>query len=154
MNWSYQEPENTFEILPAGNYRVRISKIEETKSSTGKDMLKMTFDVSGKLSKLWFYLVFDTAYAGIVNQKLHSIYDSFGIEKGNMNFKSWEGKVGACKVRIVKDSNDQDKADIHYFLNQKQSIGIPAWVEPGSNNQNSNTGITDSLPSIDDGLQF
>ena len=151
MNWNYQEPENQFEVLPVGNYRVRISKVEETKSKSNIDMLKMTLDVSGKISKLWFYLVFDTTNSSIVNQKLCSIYDSFGIEKGDMNFQSWVGKVGACKTKISKDLNGLDKAEIHYFLNKKQSANIPAWVEPSANTQSSSN--TGGLPPIDD-IQF
>lgn len=157
MNWTYQEPENQFAVLPAGNYRVRIKSIEETKSRSSMDMLKMTFDVSGKACKLWFYLVFDPQNSSIVNQKLKSIYDSFKIPSGDMNFQSWVGKVGACKTKISKDLNNQDKAEIHYFLNEKQSVGIPAWIEPTLNSQNSSQNSsksTDGLPAIDEGLQF
>lgn len=154
MNWQYQEPENQFEVLPAGNYRVRIKSIEETKSSSGMDMLKMTFDVSGKACKLWFYLTFDPRNSSIVNQKLKSIYDSFSIPSGNMEFQSWVGKVGTCKTKIGKDLNNQDRAEIHYFLNPKQSMGIPAWVEPNSSTQSNSSSAVSELPPIDDGLQF
>lgn len=34
-----------YKILPAGGYICRILKAEETKSSTGKDMLKVAFDI-------------------------------------------------------------------------------------------------------------
>ena len=59
--WNYDEStvkELEFEIIPVGEHRIRIADVVPTESKTGKDMLKITFDVSNHYSKLFYYLVF------------------------------------------------------------------------------------------------
>ena len=146
-NWSFNAndyQETTFEALPVGDYRIRIASVEEKKSSNGNDMLAMTFDVSGHSSSLWFYLVFMPQNPQITNQRLGQIYDSFGIQPGNMNFNSWVGKVGGCRVKH-ETYNGENTAKINYFLTRAKVDKLPAWQEaPGKASVTSgNSGMVD-----------
>lgn len=124
---------NTFSILPAGNYRVRIEDVQEKTSRSHKDMLEITLAVSGHNSKLWYYLVIDDSTHEadkMTSIKLGTLFDSFGITKGDMCISNWKGHVGGAKVRHVKDNDGNDRADVHYFLKPEQVKKLPAWQEP------------------------
>ncbi|MBQ4432391.1 MAG: DnaJ domain-containing protein [Synergistaceae bacterium] len=124
--------ENSYSLIPAGRYRVRIEDAEEATSHSGKNMIKLTLTVSGYRSKLWSYVVLDATTPEQVkatNRRLGSIFNSFGIPEGNMNLDSWRGYVGGAKIRHIKDANDNDRADVHYFLYRKEVDKLPAWQE-------------------------
>lgn len=132
INWNfnandYQEP--SFEALKPGEYRVRIRDAEETTSKNGNDMIKMTLDVSGHGSTLWFYLVFMPDNPQMVNQKLGQIFNSFGIQPGDLNVENWKGKVGAANV-INEMYNGEKQAKIRYFISKEKQQSLPAWSEP------------------------
>lgn len=130
LNWNYEEPKVIYEILAEGDYRVRIEKAEEQVSKrTGNQMIYMELKVSGKNQKLFHYVVFDPENRERTNKNLQSLFESFGIEANNFNLQSWVGKVGACKTKIQRDDNYGDKAVVRYFLNKKQSAGLPVWQE-------------------------
>ena len=151
INWGFEEVETEFSELPQGRYRCRIATAEEKMTRTGKPMIALILDISGHNQKLFYNLVFDMANQTMTNQKLQSIYDSFGIPKGNTEAKSWVGKVGALKTREELDQYGEKRTGVHYFLNKNQSASLPAWQEPGS----SNTSNNNSLPPLDNSnLQF
>ena len=133
-NWSFNADdykENDFGIIPVGDHRVRIANAEELTSKNGNDMLKLTLDVSGYSSSLWFYLVFMPDNPQMTNQKLGQIFDSFGIQPGNMNFASWVGKVGGARVKH-EAYNGEQTAKINYFLSRSKVDNLPAWQDsPG-----------------------
>lgn len=134
-NWKYNPEdyhENGFGLIPEGNYRVRIESALEKVSRTGKDMIEITLAVSGYSSKIWFYLVFDSSnerMTQMTNQRLGSIYDSFGIEQGDMNLDNWEGKTGGARIRQRADNNGTMRSEVSYFLSRKKVDELPAWVE-------------------------
>ena len=155
VQWNFNSADyeaNTFEALPVGDYRVRIASVEEKKSGNGNDMVVLTLDVSGHSSSLWFYLVFMPQNPQITNQRLGQIYDSFGIQPGNMNFNSWVGKVGGCRVKH-ETYNGENTAKVNYFLSRSKVDKLPAWSEPagrasvtGGNSGMTTLGDSDSLP--------
>ena len=128
MDWKFEEKETEFKKLPAGKYRLRIADVEQKQSKTGKDMVVLTLDISGNPTKVWYYLVFMPDNPDITNRNLTAIFDSFGIDKGNMSFESWKGKVGAAQLKY--DENEYLK--VHYFIKKEQQAGLPSWVEPNS----------------------
>lgn len=128
MDWKFEEKENEFKKVPAGKHRLRIASAERKTSAKGNDMVELVLDISGYSGKVWFYLVFLPDYPDITNRNLTAIYDSFGIEKGNMNFDSWIGKVGAGQLKY--DENEYLK--IHYFIKKEGQAGLPSWVEPNT----------------------
>ena len=60
MAWEYKREESNseFQVIPAGEYRVRIKSADKAVSKSGNDMLKLTFEVSGYNSLLFHYIVF------------------------------------------------------------------------------------------------
>lgn len=135
INWQFNASdyeETSFTLIPIGNHRCRIAEVEETKSKSGNDMIKITLDVSGYNSTLWYYLVFMPDNAKMTNQKLGELWDSFGIKQGDMNFKSWVGKVGACRVKHEL-YEDENQARLHYFIKRDKQSDLPAWQEPSKN---------------------
>lgn len=134
ISWNFNEndyQEQSFAPIPTGDRRVRIASVEEKKSGNGNDMLVLTLDVSGHGGSLWYYLVFMPQNPQITNQKLGQIYDSFGIQPGNMNFSSWVGKVGGVRV-FHELYNGENTAKVKYFLSRAKVDKLPAWQEtPG-----------------------
>lgn len=130
--WNFDESKvkefDGFKPVPAGDHRVRIAEIAQTKSKSGNDMLKITLDVSGNSSKLFYYLVFMPDKAEITNTNLSNIYKSFNLPAGDMNFQSWVGKVGACKVKL-ETYNGQENGKVAYFIALENQDKLPAWVE-------------------------
>ena len=134
-DWKYN-PENYnpngFTLIPEGNYRVRIDTAENKVSRSGKDMIKLTLSVSGNDSKIWFYLVFDSSseqMRQMTDQRLGSIYDSFGITSGSMDVYDWEGKTGGAHIRHRPNQNGDMRAEVSYFLTRSKVDALPAWRE-------------------------
>ena len=105
IQWTYNPADfkpDRFKLIPPGKYRVRIENAEETKSSTGKDMIKLTLKVSGYNSTIWHYVVFEmSSPEGIArtNNRLGWIYDSFNIPPGNLDMEIWKNKAGRQKLK-------------------------------------------------------
>ena len=141
-NWTYDakdyNPDGHFAPIPPGDYRVRIEEAEETTSHAGNEMFKLTLSVSGKKNKLWFYVVFpypeDPKYLQkkqMTNQKLGEIWESFGLKVGDMNVLNWRGKVGAARVKQVRNETMGEMQNaVSYFLTKKRQKELPAWQEP------------------------
>ena len=137
-NWKYNPEdyhENGFGLIPEGSYRVRIESALEKTSRTGKEMVEITLAVSGYSSKIWYYLVFDSSnerMTQMTNQRLGSIYDSFDIERGDLNFDNWEGKTGGARIRQRADNNGSMRNEVSYFMSRKKVAELPAWIEVNS----------------------
>lgn len=132
INWNFDESqveEFSFELIPVGKHRVRIETAEETKSKNGNDMIKITMQVSGMSSRLFHYIVFMPDNTQITNSKLAEFWDSFGIQRGNLNVASWSGKIGACKVKH-ENYNGDSSAKVSYFLKKKDQETLSPWQEP------------------------
>lgn len=150
INWNYNADdykENDFAPIPVGDHRVRIANVEEKKSQNGNDMLVLTLDVSGHSGSLWFYLVFMPNNPQITNQRIGQIFDSFGIQPGNMNFSSWIGKVGGARVKH-EQYNGETSAKVNYFLSRSKVEALPAWQE--SAGKASVTGGGSTMAKVED----
>ena len=123
MAWQFKREETEFEELAEGRYRVMVVDAEMAVSKSGNDMLVIKLQVSGTNRNLWNYITFLDDRPEITNRMLTQFFDSFGIEDGNFNLKSYLGKVGGCQVK-----HDQDgRARVQYFLNKKQQEALPPW---------------------------
>lgn len=135
MDWKFNSaefnPEGAFPLLPVGKYRVRIEEAEETKSKSGKDMIKLTLKVSPSGNLLWHYVVFDPERTQMTNQMLGSIYMSFGIKEADFqNVHAWVGKVGGVSVKHKKnDASGELQATVSFFLKREEVDKLPAWGE-------------------------
>jgi len=138
IGWKFDanqyDPNKSFELIPVGDHRVRIETVEEQISkNTGYEMFKLTLSASGYGSKLFHYVVFMPDRPEITNQNLGTIFDSFGIQQGNMNIYEWQGKVGAARVKH-EQYDGKPQAKIAYFLLRSKQGDLPPWQEKGDKN--------------------
>lgn len=141
--WNYTRVESKEEV-PVGEYRIRIYDAEKMISkNTGREMIKLTFEVSGfAYAKLYHYVVFLDDRPQVTNRNLTQIYDCFNIPEGNFVLKSWIGKVGGCKVK----HDDEGYAKVQYFLTRKQQEMLPPWEDPNEVNSADISVSDDDLP--------
>ena len=129
-NWNYdpsQYQEKNFEIIPQGDYRVRIADVVEKKFSSGNEGYEMTLEVNGYNSKLWFYLVLNPNEPQKTNQRIGDFFDSFGITNPAMGSgKQWVGAVGAVRVKH-EDYNGSTSAKVAYCLSRKNQEKLAPW---------------------------
>ena len=119
--------ERDFEMIPAGDHRVRIADVVEKTFKSGNEGYEITFDVSGHSGKLWFYLVLNAADQKKTNQALGTFFECFGITQYTMgNGKQWIGKVGGCRVKH-EEYNGNTSAKVQYLLNRKKQEQLPPW---------------------------
>ena len=133
IDWKFN-PKNyesdSYGLIPAGDYRVRIEEAKEQVSQSGKDMIRLRLKVNGYSIPLWHYVVFDNSTEETrkrTDQRLGSIYESFQIERGNVNPKDWEGKTGGARIKNRTDKDGETRSEVHYFLSRKKVNGLPAW---------------------------
>ena len=131
LNWNYNHQDylnGGFEPIPPGPHRVRIDNAEEAVSKSGKDMIKLTLDVSGYSGKVFYYMVFVPEYPEQTNKRLGDIYESFGIPQGDLEPLLWIGKVGAAMLSTeVYEGKEWSKVD--YFLTKQEQEKLPPWQE-------------------------
>ena len=139
INWQYNpneyKPEG-FELIPPGQYRVRIEKAEEQTSKKGYPMIKMILKVNGYNTKLWHFMVFmntDPEMIRMTNNNLGRIFDSFDIPTGDLNLQDWQGKVGAANIKNELDDKNEMRAKISYFIPRNKQNDLPAWSEHRGN---------------------
>ena len=150
MAWEYKREESNseFQVIPEGEYRIRIKSADKAVSKSGNDMLKLTFEVSGYNSLLFHYIVFMADRPEITNRMLTQFFDSFkDIPEGEFDTNKWIGKVGACKVKH-EEYNGKQSAKIHYFINANNQGSIPAWKEPTNNTTASTSNTTGGYADI------
>lgn len=145
-NWDYNAEdykENTYSILPEGDYRVRIEDVEEQTFKSGNEGLKLTFSVSGSNTTLWYYLVFLPNNREFTNQKIGELLDCFAIDKSDFgNLQVWRGKVGAAKI-IHEEYNGYTNPKVKYLIKRKYQEELPTWEEPNKfNNTKSDSNET------------
>ncbi len=138
LSWKYN-PENynadgnSYQLVPPGQYRVRIEDAEETISkASGKDMIKLTLKVSGYEGHIWYYQVLDGSTAEKrrnTDNRLGQIFDSFNIPQGDMNLENWKGKVGAANIKNELDNKETMRAVISWFIQRSKQDELPAWQE-------------------------
>lgn len=148
MNWKFnadEYQENNFQVIPIGDYRVRIAEAEEKKSSKGNDMIQLTLEVSGYNSTVRYYLPLMSDNTAITNQKLGEIFNSFGIANKTMNIKEWVGKVGACRIKHEL-YNDEERAKVGYFIKRDKQETLPPFA---SKKVNVSAEMFDVLPAED-----
>lgn len=129
-SWTYdpsQYEERSFELIPAGDHRVRIEDVVEKRFKSGNEGYEITMSVSGFKSKLWYYLVLDASNKAQTNQKIGDFFNSFGITGTQMGTgKQWVGKIGAVRVKH-EEYNGENQAKVHYCIAKDRQENLPAW---------------------------
>lgn len=129
MAWEFKREERQFEVLPEGNYRIRIKEADKAVSKNGNDMLVLQFEVSGSTKILYHYIVFMYDRPEITNRMLTQFFDSFkDIPEGDFNMANWIGKVGACHIKH-ETYNDNVRERLSYFIKAEKQSDLPPWQE-------------------------
>lgn len=145
--WEYKREEQTFELIPEGEHRIRIKSADKAVSNSGNDMIAFQFEVSGYNSLLYHYIVFLDDKPEITNRNLTQFFDSFkDIPDGDFNMRNWIGKVGACVVKH-DEYNGNKSAKVRYFIKAEKQDVLPPWEEPKSKAKASqDEDFTEDLP--------
>lgn len=134
-NWTFdpsQYQERNFELIPVGDYRLRIADVVEKTFKSGNPGYEITMDVSGHASKVWFYLVLDASNPAQTNQRLGEFFDSFGIaNKTTGTGKQWVGSVGAGRIKH-DEYNGKTSAKVAYLIARNRQDKLPAWQNNGA----------------------
>ena len=129
-NWNFdatQYKEQDFQIIPAGDHRVRIDDVVEKKFNSGNEGYEITLSVNGYNSKLWLYLVLDASNVERTNQRIGEFFNSFGITNTAMGSgKQWIGSVGAVRVKH-EEYNGTIGAKVGYCINNSRQDKLAPW---------------------------
>ena len=135
VNWNFdptQYEEQDFQIIPAGDHRVRIADVVEKIFNSGNEGYEITLTVNGYNSKLWFYMVLDRNDPKKTNQRIGDFFNSFGIVDHSLgNGRQWIGKVGAVRVKH-EEYNGNMTAKVAYVINRKKQDKLEPWKEMGA----------------------
>ena len=151
ISWNYdpsQYEEKSFEIIPVGDYRARISDVVVKKFNSGNDGYEITLDINGYNSKMWFYLVLDASNPSQTNQRIGDFFNSFGITSPAMGTgRQWIGAVGAVRVKH-EQYNGENRAKVAYCIARNRQEKLPAWKNNGTQaSSNGFVEITNEVPS-------
>lgn len=143
--WNFdpnQYEASEFSIIPQGDHRVRIEDVEFKKSkNSGNDMFEITLSVSGHGGHVWYYLTLDPSDPKKTNQKIGTLFESFGITDYSMaNYPRWKGKVGGARI-IHEEYNGEQRAKVRFLLSKKNQeklapakFGNSVSAAPAANN--------------------
>lgn len=153
--WNFdpnQYEASEFSIIPQGDHRVRIEDVEFKKSkNSGNDMFEITLSVSGHGGHVWYYLTLDPGDPKKANQKIGTLFESFGITDYSMaNYPRWKGKVGGARI-IHEEYNGEQRAKVRFLLSKKNQEKLaPAKFGNAAPAANNYAVIDDD----DEGLPF
>lgn len=130
IDWKFNanDVEDPFELVPIGDYRLRIAEASAGKTQRNMDKITLKLDVSGQSSKVFYDLIFFTDNTTRTNTDLKRLWDSFDIPVNNLDYHSWVGKVGAGRVKHDTYNGDT-RAKISYFIERSKQDKLPPWME-------------------------
>jgi len=149
-NWTFdpsQYSEKNFELIPLGDYRLRIADVVEKTFKSGNPGYEITMDVSGHMSKVWFYLVLDSSNPAQTNQRIGEFFDSFGIPGTSMGTgKQWIGSVGAGRIKH-DEYNGKTSAKVAYLIARGRQDKLAPWKEVGNGTAKAAPAAQVEIPS-------
>lgn len=98
-----------YRILPAGGYICRILKAEETQSSSGKDMIKVAFDIC------------DGEYNGFFMERFQ------GIKAAAEKPQEVKWPFNGTKWILLYDSEGKTNKDFKAFCTALEDSGVTVW---------------------------
>lgn len=134
-NWTYdpsQYEQKTYQVIPAGDYRARITNVTERDFSSGNTGYEIELEINGYNSKVWFYLVLDASNPQNTNQRIGDFFDSFSITNYAMGTgKQWVGMAGAVRIKH-EEYKGETKARVAYCIARSRQDKLPAWKNTGT----------------------
>ena len=135
INWTFNEKdfkinENTNNLIPEGDHRVRVNKVTIKTYSSGNEGFEIMLDVSGYSNKLWHRVIMDPTNPEKTNHHIGKFLESFNIIDYDLNhYEDWVGKDGA--VRVKHDCyNGSMTAKVLFCITRAYQDKLPAWREP------------------------
>ena len=129
-NWTFdpsQYEEKSFEIIPQGDYRARVTDVTEKIFRSGNAGYEITLAINGYNSKMWFNLVLDSSNPKMTNQRIGDFFNSFGITSHAMGSgEQWIGAAGAVRIKH-EEYQGNNRAVVHYCIERKRQDSLPAW---------------------------
>lgn len=117
-DYKYEEPQR----LKAGDYRVEIVSASEEVSNSGNPMIVVQLRPNNSRTVIRDYFVKGEFF----NQKISRFFDAFPeIEKGNFEFITWTGAIGAARFR-----EDGEYLKVHYYIDPERAAALPEWIGP------------------------
>ena len=130
--WNYDPKQYTarnFELIPAGDYRVKINSVKEKIFNSGNEGFEIVLDVPGRDGKLWYYLVIDPDDSAKTNQRIGMFFDSFAIRNHDLSdYDNWVGRDGAVRVKH-NTYNGTTTANVVFCLSRSQQKKFPDFVD-------------------------
>ena len=128
--WTYdpsQYEEKSFEIIPAGDYRARVSDVVEKTFNSGNQGYEITLEINGYNSRMWFYLVLDASNVAQTNQRIGDFFNSFGITNPAMGTgRQWIGAAGAVRIKH-EEYQGQTRAKVAYCIARNRQDKLAPW---------------------------
>lgn len=124
-----QESKQQQEVLPEGDYRIKIKSARKTVSKAGNEMLALQFNVSGSNAIVYHYIAFLKDRPEITNRSLTQFFDSFaGIKDGDFNMSNWVGELGACRI-CHDEYMGKPTLKVYYFIPADRQDEMPPYEE-------------------------
>lgn len=122
--YQYEQSSPRFECED-GEQIVAVSTAEATTSKNGSQMIKVGLKVSNSNGIIYFEHIVEGEF---FNRKMSQFFDSFMIQPGNFDFRSWIGKKGLAMFTHKQETwtNNQgiqqvsNKAVLQYFISRKR----------------------------------
>ena len=128
MSWIFNPDDyedKSFELIPVGDYRARISEVVEKTFNSGSRGYEVTMEISGFKSRVWHYLVLDESDAKRTNQRIGDLFNSFGITDPVLDhYHAWVGKVGGVRIKH-SEYNGNTSAKVAFCLSKKNQEKLP-----------------------------
>lgn len=128
--WNFKREEKQFEQIVVGDHRAIITDVQRKTSRSNKDMLELTFAVSGHKSTIKSWIVFLEDRPEITNRTLTNLMDSFSIAESDMvngNIENWIGHAGGIHTEMREGNDGNEYASVRYFLTGNKLKNLPAW---------------------------
>jgi hypothetical protein len=99
---------------PRGEQRVIVIGAFEKQSRSGKDMVEIEFQLTGRKMAVKTYLVQGEYF----NARATEFFDAFGIQRGNFNYREWIGKTGY----VFLGENERGFAEVKRLIVKRTEI--------------------------------
>jgi hypothetical protein len=128
--WEYDGSKyrkDDYELIPEGEYPVKIREARETTSRNGNPMITMKLNVVDmpQYGTLYYNVTFDPTYPGMTNQQLGRIFDSFDITPGNLDTYTWVGCEGVARVKHG-EYNGKMRGEVRTFAPREDDGNVNA----------------------------